>query len=131
MGHLYYEDLGNLAGGPPTNTGPFINVQTNGVYWTETDYAPNITEVAWNFHFEDGRQETTYKYISSLCAWAVRDGDVIAHSHCVGTASELQAALDEAANNSTDDVIQIRQGTYYGNFSYIAEEDNSLSIEGG
>jgi hypothetical protein len=29
MGHPYYTELGNVAGGPLTNTGPFANLQPN------------------------------------------------------------------------------------------------------
>jgi len=46
----------------------------------------------------------------------------------VTTAEEFQAALSSAANNGGDDTILLAAGTYYGNFKYVAEEANALSI---
>ena len=58
----------------------------------------------------------------------------VAAEYCVGTALELEDALDEAEINGEDDIIKIRQGPpYIGNFEYIASatETNSLTILGG
>jgi len=50
---------------------------------------------------------------------------------CVSTATELQNALTTAASNGLDDVIQVLQGTYYGNFIYTSTEPYGVTIEGG
>ncbi len=50
---------------------------------------------------------------------------------CVSTATEFQSALDVAEGNGEDDVIQIVQGTYEGNFVYSSYAANSLKIKGG
>jgi hypothetical protein len=71
MGHLYYTELGNAAGGPLTNTGPFTNVQAS-LYWSGTEYAPNPSN-AWVFHFTNGHQVNLNK-ADFLFAWAVRPG---------------------------------------------------------
>jgi hypothetical protein len=68
MGHLYYVALGNAAGGPWTNTGPFTNLQATS-YWSGTEYAPDTT-AAWTFYFYVGYQGYGYKY-RNLFAWAV------------------------------------------------------------
>jgi hypothetical protein len=56
---------------------------------------------------------------------------VIAATYCVANEDDLQAKLTEAANNDEDDVIQIVQGTYLGNFIYASTEQNNVTIEGG
>jgi deoxyinosine 3'endonuclease (endonuclease V) len=55
----------------------------------------------------------------------------VAATYCVGTAVELQDALDDAAGNGQDDLIMIQQDTYYGNFVYTSMEAFGVSIEGG
>jgi hypothetical protein len=52
MGHLYYNELGNVAGGPLVNTGPFTNLQGD-FYWSGTPYALN-SDFAWSFYFDGG-----------------------------------------------------------------------------
>ncbi len=75
MGHLYYTELGNPAGGPLSNTGPFTNLQAN-LYWSGTEFAsPIILNSAWVFTFVSGFQDEIGKD-SRFYAWAVRDGDV-------------------------------------------------------
>jgi hypothetical protein len=74
MGHLYYTELGNLAGGPLTSTGPFTNLQAH-YYWSGTEYSLDPT-VAWFFAFHDGFQDIYYKF-THFYALAVRDGDVV------------------------------------------------------
>ncbi len=54
-----------------------------------------------------------------------------AETFCVSTATELQNALNTTITNTADDEIQIVQGTYVGNFTYLATEANSLTIKGG
>ncbi|WP_462270123.1 hypothetical protein [Desulfobacter sp.] len=50
---------------------------------------------------------------------------------CVSDAVELQDALTTSASNGEDDVVQIEQGTYVGNFVYASTEDYGITIEGG
>jgi hypothetical protein len=58
----------------------------------------------------------------------------VAAEYCVGTAVDLQLALDEAQINGEEDTIKLRQGTYTGNFIYdatIEDETYSLTFLGG
>jgi len=73
MGHLWYTELGNPAGGPMTNTGRFLNLLSND-YWTGTDYAPDLN-AAWEFRTNFGHQGPYYK-TNLHYAMAVRGGDV-------------------------------------------------------
>lgn len=50
---------------------------------------------------------------------------------CPDTETTLQNDLNTAASNSEDDTIQIVQGTYYGNFSYVSSNHKSITIKGG
>lgn len=61
-----------------TNTGPFINLQSDQ-YWSATEYAPD-TNRAWSFGFNYGFQLTGAKNEGGFHAWAVRSGDVAAAS---------------------------------------------------
>ena len=54
-----------------------------------------------------------------------------ADTFCVSTAGELQSALTTATANGEDDVIQVVQGLYEGNFIYASTEAFGLSVEGG
>lgn len=56
MGHLFYTALGNGAGGPLTNTGPFLNLQS-GFYWSSTQTDLLNPGLRWGFDFADGFQE--------------------------------------------------------------------------
>lgn len=47
----------------------------------------------------------------------------------VSTSEAFQAALATAANNGGDDSIFLTAGMYYGNFRYLAEEANALTIQ--
>ena len=92
MSNLFYNVLNNnawvdisgvdnaCAGVAPdfclTNTGPFINVQTN-TYWSGTENIAN-TANAWEFSFIDGYQDTFDKNFATQYSWAVRTGDVSA-----------------------------------------------------
>ena len=75
MGELYYTALGNHAGGPQSNTGPFKNLQSY-VYWSGTEYAPNPS-LAWYFSTGDGNQYARAFDLDRF-ALAVRPGDVAA-----------------------------------------------------
>ena len=76
MGELYYTALGNPAGGPLANTGPFKNLQSN-FYWSGTEYAPSPSS-AWTFSTISGPQGVDAKLDEHLYALAVRPGDVAA-----------------------------------------------------
>lgn len=78
LGHLYYTELGNVATGPLTNTGPFTNLQSFH-YWTSTELSTD-QYIAWSFNFSTGVQTADYGYKSygHYNAWAVRPGDVSA-----------------------------------------------------
>ncbi len=80
MGHLFYAELGGVAGQPiasthNTNYNLFQNVQSD-VYWSGTEYWA-LTSLAWSFYFDTGLQDATPKG-TSFYAWAVRPGDVAA-----------------------------------------------------
>ena len=47
----------------------------------------------------------------------------------VSTSEAFQAALATAANNGGDDTIFLAAGMYYGNFRYLANEANALTIQ--
>ena len=75
MGELYFTALGNAAGGPLSNTGPFKNL-VSSFYWSGTEYARNPLH-AWTFDTYNGVQLARNKS-SALYALAVRPGDVAA-----------------------------------------------------
>lgn len=72
MGHLWYVELGNVAGAM-TNTGSFQKLQSYP-YWSGTEYEPG-SNVAWYFDTDDGSQAPHYKTLAFF-AMAVRPGDV-------------------------------------------------------
>ena len=72
MGYLYSE-LGNVLGGPLTNTGPFANIPATAVYWLSAE--PLHEGSAWNYEFYRGFQNASSSDFNSWYAWAVRDGD--------------------------------------------------------
>lgn len=76
MGHLYYTELGNPAGGPPVNTGPFIGIEQISGYWSGTDYAADKSR-AWTFNYRYGTQGSASKSWCCNYAWAVRDITVV------------------------------------------------------
>jgi len=72
MGHLYYTVLGNAAGGPLTNTGPFANLSTGGSWWSGTPSVQFPGFIA-GFQFYRGYQNVMDQ--NGLGgAWAVRSG---------------------------------------------------------
>jgi len=73
MGHLYYTELENPAGGPLINADPLSNIQP-WVYWSNMDFGGGF-DIAYGFHFGTGAQVTGSKSIHYY-AMAVRDGDV-------------------------------------------------------
>ena len=84
MGNLFYNVLGGIPGSSIINSANpnlllFKNI-INGLgtsHRSSTEYAPN-TERAWLFNFNTGRQAESFKYVPSVLAWAVHDGDVSA-----------------------------------------------------
>jgi hypothetical protein len=86
MGHLYYEELGNLGyvatdGSYPqpgyglTKTGDFDNLVASW-YWSGTEYAAR-TDFAWFFHLDDGYLYYGYENYSGY-GLALRSGQVSA-----------------------------------------------------
>jgi len=70
MGHLF-----NVEGVSAAVPGLFTNVQSNDMYWSATEFAPNPSNSAWGFNFLGGNQNTNVKGHHQY-AWAVRSGDV-------------------------------------------------------
>ncbi len=68
--------------------------------------------------------------LSTVFFWLFMNA-ALAATFCASSVSQLQSNLTEAAGNGQDDTIQIVQGTYEGNFSYISSESNDLSVKGG
>ena len=54
-----------------------------------------------------------------------------AATFCVSTPNELQTALNTAATNGEDDVVQVLQGTYVGSFIYSSNEVFDIYVKGG
>ncbi|HUG21564.1 DUF1566 domain-containing protein [Piscinibacter sp.] len=73
IGALWYDVLGNAAGLPPADLGPFQHVQP-APYWTATplDDAPGM---AWYFNAQGGSQNV-FPVSAQAYAVAVRVGDV-------------------------------------------------------
>ena len=116
MGHLYYTELGNAAGGPLTNTGHFTNVQTE-FYWSGERIFETGSCCGLAFSFATGSQNLITLAVTTLHAWAVRDGDVgvpqnIAPFVTAGSDQTItlpsMATLDGTA---TDDGIPLSPGT--------------------
>lgn len=80
IGHLFYTELGGVAGQSITTThNTNYNLLQNVwpyFYWSGTEYAPN-TGAAWGFDTGYGWQGP-YNKISEGYVWAVRPGDVAA-----------------------------------------------------
>jgi hypothetical protein len=72
MGHLYYNSLGNSAGGHLVTT-PFDHLQAV-YYWSGTEYSLDPV-VAWYFYFNNGAEGYYYKDVGYY-ALAVRPGGV-------------------------------------------------------
>jgi hypothetical protein len=75
MGHLWYLELGNVAGAM-TETGNFQNLQSYA-YWSGTEF-PFVPVNAYYFITLNGDQEGHYEQADPFYAMAVRDGDVAA-----------------------------------------------------
>jgi hypothetical protein len=95
MGHLFYNELGGVAGESITTThnanySLFQNIQDAKWYWTATVYSFGAKS-AFDFTFSRGIQGTD-PMDGALHAWAVRDGDVPAIPE-PGTCSLMLAGL--------------------------------------
>lgn len=79
MGQLFYIELGGTAGDYIMTSGDpdlalFSNIQ-EGLYWSDTEFAPNPLAGAWHFHYDSSFQNTFNK-LATLFAWPVHDGDI-------------------------------------------------------
>lgn len=75
MGHLWYVELANVAGGPMTHSGSFHNLASAG-YWSGTVYEPQAAPPwAWYFDTGIGFQDAFFQS-TPWYAMAVRAGDV-------------------------------------------------------
>lgn len=91
MGHLYYEELGNVSrtgidGSYPQanagleNTGDFENLDgsANAIYYSGTDYADRENQ-CWSFNMGTGYQNPTYTFEGyGLNGLAIRSGQISA-----------------------------------------------------
>lgn len=57
--------------------------------------------------------------------------NAVADTFCVGTESELEAALTEAESNWGNDYVLIQRGTYTGNFSFGSYQHHPITLRGG
>lgn len=81
MGHLFYNELGGIAGQSITTNhnasySLFNNIQSQNLYWSGTEYAPS-PGYAWVFFMHDGTQNFSIEE-GGYNVWAVRSGDVAA-----------------------------------------------------
>ena len=82
MGHLYYTELGNVAGpaaGPHNNTGPFTHfLYNNNYYWTSTATDGNVWVfgLVWDFGGQGTFPPDWVAGGMTQNALAVRNGDV-------------------------------------------------------
>ena len=115
LGHLYYLELGNLAGeGGLVNRGSFVDIQTQMNYWSDWDFvSPGAPNESMTFKFRTGlqtRAENTEKHY----VWLVHDGDVAPQTDCndgVDNDGDGNTDLDDAGcqnagdNDESDDVV--------------------------
>ncbi len=73
MGHLYYDELGNSAHGPLSNTGDFDNLNASW-YWSGTELESN-SKYIWGFYMGTGQQGTLNRY-NGYYGLAIRIGQV-------------------------------------------------------
>ena len=55
----------------------------------------------------------------------------MAAQFCVGTMSQLQAALEAASENAQSDTIRIVGGTLNGRSGVISSDPHTISVSGG
>ncbi len=79
-----------------------------------------------------GLNTYTLLFLIWMIPCALYQGDSArADDFCVASASDIQTALNTAASNGTDDLIQIVQGEYAGLFTFTTQEAHRLRIKGG
>ena len=76
MGHLYYDELGNPAGGPVSNTGDFTHLLAEG-YWSGTSYS-SLIGYHWWFNMKNGGQYINSDGTTTYYGLAVRGAQVSA-----------------------------------------------------
>lgn len=87
LGHLFYNELGGVAGQTITTThndnyNLFQNISEWSYFWTGNEYAGfcdaewGYCFEAWDFYFYIGAQGHNLKTYTDYYRWAVRDGDV-------------------------------------------------------
>jgi hypothetical protein len=83
FGHLFYEELGNLAGeGGLTNRGPFRDIEIDFNYWTDWDFvSPQAPDESITFKFRTGLQYRSAN-TESHYVWLVHDGDIAPKTEC-------------------------------------------------
>jgi PEP-CTERM motif len=74
MGYMFYVNLGNSAERGLANSGPFVNMMTDDIYWSGTLRVGEGD--MWFFSFDTGYQGSADPDNIGY-AWAVRDGDVV------------------------------------------------------
>ncbi|MBG0861127.1 MAG: hypothetical protein IQL11_16635 [Bacteroidales bacterium] len=95
LGHLYYVELGNLAGeGGLINRGPFLDIEIDFNYWTEWDFVSPGTSDRMSFKFRNGLQIRS-DINESHYVWLVHDGDVAPRTECNdGIDNDCDGAVD-------------------------------------
>jgi hypothetical protein len=96
MGYLWYTELGNAAGGPLSNAGPFLNMPSSsdlltGGNWSGTEWAGNPA-TAYLFETGIGTQVGAVGKLLPFQAVAVRPGDV----------ASFRATIDVDGNGKAD-----------------------------
>jgi hypothetical protein len=77
LGHLYYEELNNVAGGPFADTVPFTNLRPIN-YWSST-VTTKFAGNAFIFNFNNGKQGHADKNtVANFSAIAVHPGNIVA-----------------------------------------------------
>lgn len=103
MGHLFYEELGNIArvgtsgtiqeGSGLIQTGPFENLN-NFHYWSETTYSfDSLTLSSWRFSFIDGGQYIDNQGNSTPFGIAVHSGRLCGIQDTIPAPEPLTAVL--------------------------------------
>ncbi len=125
MAYLYYTELGNAAGGPLINSGPFVFPNDSHPYWLGT---PGLHPGSqWAFQFYDGFLNAWNEY-NCAYAWAVRDGD---YGPSVSTGSDYVANLILGDTFSFDYWWQMSQEPTGFNMDIFFLRDNSWHLLGG
>jgi len=138
MGHIYYTELRKkpLSGG--SYSGPFISLQTNGIYWMNMERVEN-PGYAYRFYFSSGRMSYGNK-ANAWTAWAVRDGDVGLIPSAICRPNKLRAASKlctsyascygiEMNNSDFDLSACVSMAEMWFEWSWYRAEDNAARGE--